>query len=143
MRWCRALLVTALFPAPACETRPAAVAAKPEVTARWHSLGEWSGSGNFQTESFDVTTGALRLRWETRDERAGGHGTFRVFLHSAISGRPLKTVVERDGPGAGTAYAEDDPRVSYLVVESAHLTWTVTLEEALPNIRSTAHRPGN
>ena len=28
------------------------------------TLGTWSGRGDRQTDSFDVATGALRLRWE-------------------------------------------------------------------------------
>ena len=36
----------------------------------WHSLGSWSDRGSRQTESFDVTTGALRVAWETFDESA-------------------------------------------------------------------------
>lgn len=86
-----------------------------------------------QTGSFDVTTGALRLRWETHGEHAPGNGAFRVSLHSAISGRPLQTIVETKGIGADTAYLEDEPRVSYLVVESRNLEWTATLEELVPS----------
>jgi uncharacterized protein (TIGR02246 family) len=117
-----------------CETRgrtpPSARASG--VSTVWRSIGTWSGRGNRQTESFTVETGALRLRWETRNERAPGAGTFRVSLHSAISGRPLQTIVERAGPGADTAYLEDDPRVSYLVIESNDIDWIATLEEAVP-----------
>jgi hypothetical protein len=105
--------------------------AEPSTTT-WRPLGSWSGSGNIQTESFTVDTGALRLAWETRNETSPGGGRFRVSLHSAISGRPLQTIVDRTGPGAGTAYAEDEPRVSYLVIESTGIEWTATLDEALP-----------
>jgi hypothetical protein len=114
-------------------------------TIVWRSVGTWSGRGNRQTESFDVTTGALRLRWETRDAATpgtasspAGEGRFRVSLYSSISGRPLQIVVDRSGPGADTAYVEDDPRVSYLVIESDQLEWTATLEEA---VGSTAGAP--
>jgi hypothetical protein len=106
-------------------------------TIVWRSVGTWSGRGNRQTESFDVTTGALRLRWETRGAAtpgtvsSPGDGRFRVSLYSSISGRPLQVVVDRSGPGADTAYVEDDPRVSYLVIESDQLEWTATLEEAV------------
>lgn len=96
----------------------------------WRPLGAWSGRGNIQTESFDVVSGALRLTWETHGESGPGAGTFRVALHSAISGRPLQTFVERQGVGRGTAYLEDDPRVSYLVIESDRVEWRITLEEA-------------
>jgi hypothetical protein len=104
----------------------------PVPEPRWRGLGSWSGNGNVQTESFTVESGALRLEWETRNERAPGAGRFRISLHSAISGRPLQTIVDRTGIGAGTAYAEDEPRVSYLVIESSGLEWTATLDEALP-----------
>ena len=77
-----------------------------------------------------MVTGALRLRWETRATSRAGGGHFRVWLHSAISGRPLQLVVDKAGAGAGTAYVADDPRVSYLVVESEQVDWTATLDEA-------------
>ena len=66
----------------------------------WRTLGTWTGSGSRQTESFDVTTGALRLRWETRAMAAGASaGSFRIWLYSAISGRPLQLIVEQAGAG--------------------------------------------
>ena len=40
-------------------------------------------------ESFDGTTGALRLRWETRADGTVAQARLRVWLFSAISGRPL------------------------------------------------------
>jgi hypothetical protein len=40
--------------------------------------------------------------------------------------------VEHKGTGAGTAYVEDEPRVSYLVIEStAAVEWTAVLDEAV------------
>jgi hypothetical protein len=98
---------------------------------RWHPLGTWTGTGDRQTESFDVRTGTLKLVWETFDERAPGAGRFRVELHSAISGRPLQTVLDTVGVGVDSAYVADEPRVSYLVVTSEALDWRVRLEEAV------------
>lgn len=126
-------MIAALIPCwGACETPPARAEQAPAASTRWHSLGTWSGRGNRQTESFDVTTGALRLRWEARGGGAAPGARFHVSLHSSVSGRPLQTFVEHLGAGTGTAYAADDPRVSYLVVESDQLEWTATLEEAVP-----------
>jgi hypothetical protein len=97
----------------------------------WHALGSWSGRGSRQTESFDVTTGALRLTWKaTKDAGAPATGVFRVSLYSAISGRALQVFVERTDSGEGTAYVADDPRVSYLVIDAEHMTWKASLEEA-------------
>ena len=107
---------------------PAPVAAATTKTA-WHALGTWSGRGDRQTDSFEVTTGALKLRWQAREVTPGG-GRLRVSLHSAISGRPLQTVLDVRGGGGADVYFEDDPRVSYLVIESDQVDWQLTVEEA-------------
>ena len=98
----------------------------------WRKVGSWSGRANVQTDSFTVETGALRLRWEARSKGPPGAGSFKVSLHSAISGRLLQIAVDRRGSGQDVTYIEDEPRVSYLVVESADLEWTLSLEEAVP-----------
>jgi len=117
------------FVFPACGTAPARAEEAPR-TAAWRAVGAWSGDGSRQTESFDVTTGALRLRWDARPTGAGPDAAFKVWLYSAISGRPLQQVVDHTGAGSGTVDFSDDPRVSYLVVESQHAAWKMQLEEA-------------
>ena len=67
---------------------------------------------------------ATRICWP-------GAGRFRVSLHSAISGRPLQIIVDRTGVGSDVAFLEDEPRVSYLVIESENVDWSTTLEEAV------------
>lgn len=96
----------------------------------WKQLGSWSGRGNAQTESFVGLTGSLRLRWRTTHEDPRGQGRFKLILQSAISGRALQEPVDEEGPGEGTAYAADDPRVFHILVESANLDWSFTVEEA-------------
>ena len=103
----------------------------PKDAVLWRRVGSWSGRGNSQTGSFSVETGALRLQWQTSNPPVAGGGTFKLSLHSAISGRPLQVVVDRRGPGRDTIYIEDEPRMSYFVVESADLDWALTLEEAV------------
>ena len=101
-----------------------------EEVVVWKKLGSWSGRGNRQTESFVGLTGSLRFRWRTTREDPKGKGTFKLILQSAISGRALQEPVDEDGPGEGVAYAADDPRVFHVVVESANLDWSFTVEEA-------------
>lgn len=121
-----------VFSLSACEAPPARAEQSPAAAISWRALGTWSGRGDRQSDSFDVVTGAMRLRWETRGGAdAAAQGPFRVSLYSAISGRPLQVIVDRTGPGADSAYVEDEPRVSYLVIESDRVDWTVTLEEAV------------
>jgi hypothetical protein len=97
----------------------------------WKSLGEWSGHGNAQTESFISLTGALRMHWQTKNEAPKGAGTFKLILQSAISGRDLQQPVDEKGLGEGTAYTADDPRAFQITVQSANLDWTFTVEEAV------------
>ena len=95
----------------------------------WHSLGSWSGRGSGQTGSFDVGTGSLRVRWEARAVDPAADDFLTVVLHSAISGRPLQTVVDVHEPGAGIAFVQDEPRVSYFEVQAPGMDWRVSVEE--------------
>ena len=106
---------------------PRANAAPPAPDVVWRSMGAWSGRGNTQTESFTSDSGSMRIGWTT----AKGAGTFRLTIHSAISGRPLIEAVDQRGAGAGTAFVHEDPRVFYAVVDSTDLDWSFTLQEAV------------
>ena len=112
-----------------------------EEVVVWKSLGEWSGRGNSQTESFIGLTGALRVHWRTKNEARAGAGRFRIVLQSAISGRDLQEVVDEMGQGEDTAYVADDPRVFQISVASADVDWWFTVEEAVFGSPATK-RPG-
>ena len=105
-----------------------------EVAVAWRHLGSWSGRGSIQTESFISDTGFLRVKWNTRAEPAPGAGTFRATFHSAVSGRPIALAVETRGVGSDTAFAQEDPRTYYVVVESANLDWSFTVEEGIAGV---------
>jgi hypothetical protein len=98
----------------------------------WNTLRSFSGKGDEQLESFTSDTGALRIDWEAKPkEGATTPGTFRVALHSAISGRPLVVPIEHRGPGKGTEFVGEEPRVFFFEVESQDLEWTITVSERL------------
>lgn len=124
-----ALTVATTLLAAGCSAPPPK-AVQEEVVA-WKNLGEWSGRGNAQTESFVGLTGALRMRWRTKNESPKATGTFRLILQSAISGRDLHETVDATGPGEGTAYVAEDPRAFQITVQSADLDWSFTVEEAV------------
>src|SRR2546425_3129431 len=124
-----AVPVAAALLASACGAPP--TKGVPKEVVIWKNLGAWSGRGNAQTESFLGLTGALRMHWQTKNEGPKGTGTFRLILQSAISGRALQGTVDEKGLGHGTAYVAEDPRVFYILVESANLDWSFTVEEAL------------
>ena len=105
--------------------RPAAA----EVT--WRAIGAWSGRLSQQTESFEVSTVAMRLRWQTTSETSPGAGRLTVTLHSTASGRPLQTIVDAHGVSSATVNVADEPRWAYFVIEAANVEWQMTLEHAV------------
>ena len=124
-----ALVVATAMVAAGCGAAPQPPPA-PKETVVWKQLGQWSGHGDAQTESFVGLTGSLRFSWRASNQDPKRRGRFKLILHSAISGRDLQSPVDQDGPGEGTAYAADDPRVFYATVESADLDWSFTVDEA-------------
>ena len=84
-----------------------------------------------QTEPFISDTGSLRLRWETTHESPPGTGTFRVTVHSDVSGRSLVVAVDARGVAKDVAYVTEDPRSFFLAVESANVDWTVAADEGV------------
>ena len=131
------LAITVLAPLAAggCRGRAGQPPKPGERTIAYRPLGSWSGRGNLQTESFTSDTGALRVRWETTpqkgDAASASKGALRITAHSAISGRPLQEVVDHTGVGNGVGYVQQDPHVFYVVVDSSHVNWTFTVEEAV------------
>jgi hypothetical protein len=61
----------------------------------------------------------------------GAPQTLRITAHSAISGRILQQVIDRQGPGSGVDYVSQDPHVFYMSVESAGLEWTIAVDEGI------------
>jgi hypothetical protein len=111
-----------------------------EAVVVWRSLGSWSGRGLVQTGPFISDTGSLRLKWEARNETSPGSGTFKVTLHSDVSGRSLLVAVERKGAGGDTTYITEDPRAFFLVIEGTNLDWTVTAEEGVPAVATSSNK---
>jgi hypothetical protein len=98
----------------------------------WNTIRSWSGSGDAQLDSFTSDTGALRIEWEAKPE--GGGSTppvFRVAIHSSISGRPLTVPIDHRGPGRGTAFVSEEPRVFFALVTAQDLEWKITISERL------------
>jgi len=128
-----ALIVTGALIAAACHGQTPRAAETTQQVIAWKAIGTWSGRGNRQTESFRSDTGALRVRWSANPASGekNAAGALHVTAHSAISGRLLGQVVDHRGAGSGTGYVNEDPHIFYLLVESDHLEWTLSVEEAV------------
>jgi hypothetical protein len=109
----------------ACGNTPAP---RPEHVAVTRPLGSFQGRGS-QTIGVVSESGRLRVTWETRNEDPPGAGTFRLALHSGVSGRPIELITDERGLGKGTKEVADDPRPYNLMVDSANLDWSFSVEE--------------
>jgi hypothetical protein len=125
------LLLLVCILASACGPRQATLAQETSKhTIEWHTLATFTGRGNEQTQSFTSDTGVMRILWEAKPSSpASSLGTLRVTIHSAISGRPLLMALDQKGPGKGTAFVGEDPRVFFAVVDSRDLDWSFTVQE--------------
>jgi hypothetical protein len=119
--------ITLLFAltAAACRGEPPQ---EPQAVAVTRPLGTWQGRGD-RTIGIVSESGRLRITWETRNEHPTGSGTFRLALHSAVSGRPIELIADERGVGNGSRSVADDPRPYNLMVESANLDWSFSVEE--------------
>lgn len=122
------IVLTSLALATGCSTPTPPPA--PGHVATMRPLGTFSGRGD-RTIGVVSESGWLRVTWETRNEDAAGDGRFRLALHSGVSGRPIELITDERGPGRGTREVTDDPRPYNLMVESANLEWSFSVEEVV------------
>jgi len=122
-------LVAIVLVAGSCTKKPKPEAKTPAIG--WRFIESWSGQGDMQTDSFEIPSGAFRIKWETNHETSPGAGTFRVMVHSGVSSRPITLAVDHPGVGKDIAYVRDDPRPYFLVITSKNLDWSIRVEEAV------------
>lgn len=77
----------------------------------------------------------MRLRWRTTRETAPGAGRLTVTLHSAVSGRPLQTIVNAHGISSATVNVADEPRWCHFVIEAQNVEYQMTLEQGFASER--------
>jgi hypothetical protein len=115
-----------------CAGAPAPPPPAGSQNAEWTKVGEWSGRGNAQLETFPIERFTWRVRWETKNEDPPGSGTFHVTANSGDSGRILAEVANFNGVGRDTTFITELPHRYYFVVESKNVDWTLVAEEVVP-----------
>jgi len=116
------------------------VSPKEERVAVTRAVGSWQGRGN-STIGVVSDTGRFHISWQARNEQPGGSGTFRLAVHSAVSGRPIQLITEQRGEGGGSADFADDPRPYNLMIDSTNLDWSVSVDEVVVATRPAAKTP--
>ena len=123
------VVILALVGTFVCGCRDSAKPNLAHTVIGWEPVASWSGNANYQTDSFDIGTGQWRIKWDARNQPTANGGSFRVDVHSSVSGRFVMTSVNHQGAGQGVAYVAEDPREFFLVVESQGLNWKVAVEQ--------------
>ena len=103
-------------------------------------VGSWQGRGN-STIGVVSDTGRFHISWQARNAQPAGSGTFRLAVHSAVSGRPIQLITEQRGEGGGSADFSDDPRPYNLMIDSSNLDWSVSVDEVVVATRPAAKTP--
>src|SRR5687767_11805514 len=88
----RLCVIATLLAGMACSGQPPEPPPAVPREAQWTKVGEWSGRGNAQLETFPIERFTWRVRWETKNEDPPGSGTFHVTANSGDSGRILAEV---------------------------------------------------
>jgi hypothetical protein len=131
-RWL--LIVTAVL-AVACKNAPP----PRQLESVTGPLGSWQGR-NSATLGFVSDSGRFTIKWEAKNESAPKAGRLHLTIHSAVSGRPLQEVVDFRGEGSGTYVYSDDPRSYNIMVDSANVEWSISVE-GTSGVYSSAARP--
>jgi hypothetical protein len=127
MRRHRLACLTVLVLLSACRSEPAR--REPQTVVGWKPIGNWSGRGDKQTETFTSDNGGFRVHWESAHE-TGGEGRLRVVFRSGDSGREIIEAIDARGTGSGTEeVAAERPRWYYVTIESANVDWKVSIDE--------------
>jgi hypothetical protein len=100
----------------------------PRVVAVTRPGGTWEGTGD-RTIGFVSDSGRFRILWEAHAEDRSKGATFRLAVHSAVSGRPIQVAADVHEEGRGTYDFDDDPRPYNFMVESANARWSFSVEE--------------
>jgi hypothetical protein len=127
----RLCVIAALLAGIACSGQPPEPPPAVAREAQWTKVGEWSGRGNAQLETFPIERFTWRVRWETKNENPPGSGTFHVTANSGDSGRILAEVANFKGVGRDTTFITELPHRYYFVVESKGVDWTLIAEEVV------------
>ena len=125
----RAVLIVVALAMVSCRPQPPAT--PNHVELGWRPIVSWSGHGNTQTDSFNIGSGQWRIKWATSHEQIPGKGTFRLKVHSLVSGRFVETAVDHQGIGSDVAYVAEEPRAFFLVIESRDIDWKDAVEEGV------------
>ena len=125
----RAVPVAAALLTSACGAPPPKPVQKEVVI--WKNLGEWSGRGNAQTESFIGLTGSLRMHWRTKNEAPKRVGDVPADPRERHQRTCPPGARGRKGLWRGHRLRGRGSARYYITVESANLDWSFTVEEAL------------
>lgn len=125
MRWLAALVLLLLSTA-VCSDPPEPT----QLVGVTRTLGSWSGRGP-RTLGFSSESGRLQVTWQTRNLDEAIDGTFRLTLHSGVSGRALRVLAEHRGAGHARIDVDEDPRPFTLMVDAEGLEWRISVDETV------------
>lgn len=126
---CAVLWLGTMFGRP--ETTSAALPQPP--TGAWTPVTSWAGSGMKETEMFPIASREWRIKWRS-SIRSSGSGVLQVYVYSE-DGRLVSLAANQEATEAtgsdesGDSYVRSGPGRHYLMINSANVDWSVSVED--------------
>ena len=116
-------------------TRTVTGATYPETSAQTVAQGEWktiatlAGSGDKDTEDFNVPTNYWRIVYTISQEYSGGYTYFRAYIHRSGEAGDSVASVELGKSGTETSYIREGPGDFWIKVVSGNVdSWTIEVQ---------------
>ena len=91
----------------------------------WHKVARFEGNGIKNTESFSVTSGEWRIRWDTKPGQFGAMN-FQIFVYDAKSNTPVAVAANVIGASQDSSVMRGRGEY-YLIINTAQ-PYTVVIE---------------
>lgn len=92
-----------------------------ERKPRWITIKRWSGKGNRQTETFEISNDEWQIEWSATNEEFFGFLVVHLYKEN---GRFVSIPVNQTGEGNGSTYVRGAGRY-YLDIQGANIDWEI------------------
>ena len=112
-------------PVPTVKTPVLTLTSIPDTEKKWVEVKTWSGTGQKDTEKFEVTANT-RVNWETTDK----NGMTQIYIHDK-TGEPVNATINiQKGIQKGVTNLKLVPgQYSFEIATSTVTSWKVTVEQ--------------
>lgn len=99
-----------------------------QPSSTWVEVKRWTGTGQKQTESFQIGSREWRISYATKPAVAGVE-LLQIYVHEANTGQIVTLAANRIDSGSDTSYVQGQAGHRYYLVMNTANHWSVLIEE--------------